>query len=110
MNATLTPNRRAFTRRLTSGKVKVTCHRSGTQPSDDLAVSLGDVSESGLRLLVRETLQKWQEVTIGLTGQDEQRPMQVTGTIVWSEPADGGYLVGVHLAKPLPLSAIQKVT
>lgn len=109
-NATLPVNRRAFSRKPTNGKVTITCHKGTAELGPDLAISLGDVSESGLRLLVKESLKTWQEVTIGLTGSGERQPTQLAGTVVWSEPANGAYLIGVHLAKRLPSSAIQQVT
>jgi hypothetical protein len=108
-SATLPDNRRAFARRSANGKVSVTCHKGTAAEGPDLAIALGDVSESGLRLRVKEPLPKWQDVTIGLAGNGD-RPLQLTGTVVWSEPADEAFLVGIHLAKQIPASEIQQVT
>jgi hypothetical protein len=106
--AALPVNRRAFARRPANGKVAISCHKGTGGEGQDLAVSLGDVSESGLRLLVKEALTKWQEVTIGLAGNG--RPLKLSGTVVWSEPANGAFLIGVHLAQQIPSSEIQEVT
>lgn len=74
----------------------------------DLAVSLHDLSESGLRLVLAMPLPPGQEVEVGLTGPGQGRPVVVLGEIVWCQPRDAAsHWVGIKLRKRLSYAELQ---
>ena len=77
-------NRRNERRCPPKRSVKVTCRKGALGLGPNLALSLLDVSETGVRLIVKEELKARQEVEITLLGIGQQRPLQVMGAVVWS--------------------------
>src|SRR5262245_4201424 len=90
-------NRRASRRLPPRGNVRVTCRRGTLDLGPNLAQRMLDVSETGVRLVLKAPLLERQEVYVTLeamTGGLVRR----TGRVVWSMPAaDGAYLVGIRL-------------
>ena len=69
----------------------------------NLGLSVLDVSETGVRLVVKEALRPGRVVSLALEGASNARPLERRGTVAWSMPlADGSHCVGVsfhtHLA------------
>ena len=67
-------NRRRSLRRLPKSRVRVTCRRGGFDLGPNLAVSVVDLCEGGIRLVVMEALEPGRDVSIGLEGQTHSRP------------------------------------
>ena len=94
--------RRYSPRRLPWGRVKATCRRSGPDADTDLAAALLDVSEAGVRMIVKDALKPGSEVSVSLQGQANTRPVLRTGKVAWSLPTtDGAYCVGIGFHKRL---------
>lgn len=104
-------NGRGEPRRVPRGKIKVVCRRGCMDLGPNLALSLLDISESGVRLRLRESLPLGQEVSITLEGAGGVRPVQRLGRVVWSvAAADGSYCAGVSLDKRLEYRQFLELT
>jgi hypothetical protein len=76
-----------------------------------MALTLLDVSETGARLLIQDSLAPGQEVEITFESIALHRPVKRTGTVVWCVAAqDGTYGVGVRFEKFLGFSDWQALT
>jgi hypothetical protein len=103
-------NRRAFRRRPPRGKAKIACFKGTMDVGPNLSVSLLDISESGVRLIVKSALDKGQDVTMTLEGIGHSRPIKASGKVVWSlQTSDGNYCVGIQLDKYLPYQDITRL-
>ena len=104
-------NRRRSLRRLPKSRVRVTCRRGGLDLGPNLAVSVVDLCEGGIRLVVMEALEPGRDVSIGLEGQTHSRPTLHIGKVVWCLPtADGVFWAGVRFEKGLPYSFVLEVS
>lgn len=104
-------NRRGFVRRRPRGKVKVLCYKGDLDLGPNLASGLGDISESGVLLLLKVGLEKGQNVTLLLEGREHLRPVRTHGTIAWCVPMEGGaFRAGVKLDSYLRYKDILKIT
>jgi hypothetical protein len=89
--------------------VKVSC-RTGLDLGPNLALTLIDVSEDGLRFVARAALKAGDEVTIGLEARGHLRPVKMQGIVVWTSPADEGMLlVGVQFQRRLSYRDLQEM-
>jgi hypothetical protein len=104
MNETTpTPERRLSPRRLPRGSVRVYLRLGGLDVGPDLAMSLHDLSEGGAALVVKEAVEIGKEVSVGLEGQSQSRPIVRIANVVWCRPAaNGAYAIGVSFQKNLP--------
>jgi hypothetical protein len=76
----------------------------------NIAIGLLDVSEAGVRLIIRQPLETGHEVTVGLEPQGTGRPTLIPGVVVWCTALpDGTHCVGIRLEKPLPYDALQTI-
>jgi hypothetical protein len=99
-------NRRGNFRHLPKRKIKVGC-RNAMDLGPNLAVTLIDLSESGVRLHVSQEVEKGKEVTISLDSVLNARTVKRNGTVVWCVPLEGNkFSLGVQFAKRLPYSEV----
>ena len=104
-------NRRRVLRRPPKSRVRVTCRRGVLDLGPNLALSVVDLSEAGVRLLLNEPLEPGQLVSVGLEGQSHTRPTVRVGTVIWRLPAaDGRHEVGVFFEKALPYQLVLELT
>jgi len=104
------PERRLCRRRPARGRIRISCYKGTLDLGANLAMSLLDVSESGIRLLLKAPLDAGQEVCLGLEGQGHLRPVKRTGRVAWCLPAAGGFQVGINLAHRIDYSDVFKLT
>jgi hypothetical protein len=84
---------------------KITCYKGTLGLGRNLAVSVLDLSETGIRLLIKSSLDRNQEVEIGLLSQHQSRPVKLLANIAWCVPAvDGNYCVGAAFQRSLNYS------
>jgi Tfp pilus assembly protein PilZ len=77
----------------------------------NLAVALLDVSETGVRLVLREPLERGQDVEITLLGLGHLRPVKVLGSVVWCVATDNQqHCVGVQFNHRLKYADFQHLT
>jgi hypothetical protein len=95
-------NRRQSMRRHPRGATQVNCLKGAMGFGRNLALRLLDVSEQGVRLVLKEPLTCGQEVELQLQGVSHRRPIKYAAQVVWCVPAaDGTFCVGLHLAKTM---------
>jgi hypothetical protein len=69
-----------------------------------------EVSETGIRLLVNERLDLDQPVAVTLEAVNHRRPLRHTGRVVWCmETADQKFCVGLCFDKRLPYADLNKL-
>lgn len=104
-------NGRGSLRRKPRGKIKIVCQRGSLDLGANLAQSILDISETGVRLVLREPLRCGQEVSITLEGIGGSRPVKRLGKVVWSVPsADGNHCTGINLEKRLEYRQFLELT
>lgn len=104
-------NGRGSLRRKPRGKIKAICQKGALDLGRNLALSVLDISETGIRLVLREPLREGQEVSITLEGIGGSRPVKRLGKVVWSVPsADGNHCVGINLEKRLDYRQFLELT
>ena len=104
-------NGRGSLRRKPRGKVKIVCRRGSLDLGLNLAVSVLDISETGICLVLREPLRRGQEVSLTLEGAACLRPLKCLGKIIWSIPsADGSHCTGVNFDKRLEYRQFLELT
>lgn len=92
-------------------RAKVACRKGTLDLGPNLAHALLDVSESGVRFLVKVELKPGEEVLLGLEGPLHARPLQRVAKVVWVvATADGKWCVGVALDKYLNRQDLQLLT
>jgi hypothetical protein len=101
-------NRRAFLRRTPKRKARICCYKGALDLGANLALSLLDMSESGVRLLLKSALEPGQEVNLSFETISHRRP--VKSKIIWCVAAqDGSFCVGIRLDKYLPYQEISRL-
>lgn len=104
-------NRRAFMRRRPRGKVKVTCYKGNLDLGNNIAQGVADLSESGVLLILKSSLEKGQEVVLFLEGREHLKPVKVHGKVVWCVPMENNvYRAGVQLDHQLRYQDLMKIT
>ncbi len=104
-------NRRAARRHKPKRSTKVVCLKGAFGLGRNMALALLDVSETGTRLLIKESLAPGQEVEITFESMALYRPVKRSGAVVWCVAAqDGTFAVGVRFEKFLGFSDWQALT
>jgi hypothetical protein len=104
-------NRRRSPRKQPKRSTKVRCVPNRHGLGDNVAVQVLDVSETGVRLILRQAATVGQEVEVVLEATTDRRPHKLVAQVIWCVPtADGTYCVGAHFEKPLPYAALQALT
>ncbi len=81
---------------------RVACYRGTLGVGPNLASKFLDLSETGIRLLVREELSPGQAIEIGLEGLNHPRPLRLPARVVWClAAAGGGYCIGAEFQRRL---------
>jgi hypothetical protein len=95
-------NRRAAVRRSPKRSSKVLCVTGKFGFGPNVAVTLLDVSETGIRLVLSAPLAPGHEVEISLEAMGDQRPTKISGDVMWCVAmADGNHCLGIRFNKPL---------
>jgi hypothetical protein len=103
-------NRRLCVRRPSKRTVKSTCRKGLFDFGTNLALTILDVSESGICMLVKERLDHNQQVTFTLEGVSHRRPLRHTARVIWCmETADQKFCVGCRFDKRLPWAEMGKL-
>ena len=103
----LLEDQRAAPRRLAKPGVQVTCRIGTLGLGQNIALSLFDISEEGLRLTVNCALEKGQELEIELLAAGKGRPLKLLAKVAWSGLAeDGSHWVGTEFRRQLRYAEI----
>src|SRR5438445_3513930 len=87
-------NSRRSRRAAPKGSTKARAYKGPMGLGPNLAVAILDVSETGIRLVLKNDLPKGQEIECNLDNVSA-RPIKVIADVLWSLPmADGNFCVG----------------
>src|SRR5262245_33051838 len=104
----LQSNRRLARRFLTSGTARVECRKGTMGLGPNLAVSAIDMSEIGIRLLLRTALEKGTEVELLFSGVGLAKPVKSFARVTrCSAQDDGTYQVGFQFERRLRYQELQ---
>jgi hypothetical protein len=103
-------NRRRARRGPVKTVARIECRKGTTGLGHNLAVAALDLSENGVRLVIREPLPPGQQVEILLSGPDLAKPIRRLGQVVWSAAlAVANHGAGVAFDKSLPYAELQRL-
>jgi hypothetical protein len=95
-------NRRRSPRRLPKRTTRITCHKGSLGLGPNIALSMLNLSETGVCLLVKENLETGSEVEVRLINPIHRQPLRTLAEVIWCvETKDGAYCIGAHFRKPL---------
>jgi PilZ domain len=104
-------NRRIYLRRNAKASTKATCRKGTLDLGPNLALGVLDLSETGVRLRLRQPLDAKQEVAVTLEGANHHRPLRIVGRVAWCvATAAGEHLAGIAFDKRLPYVELFKLT
>jgi hypothetical protein len=100
-------NQRASRRRSPKSSTRARATRNPLGLGPNIAVSVLDISEGGVRLLLKEDLRPGQEFEVNLES-DARRSVKMVARVIWSVATnDGRYCVGSCFLKPLGYADLQ---
>jgi PilZ domain len=100
--------RRTAPRRKPKGSTRVACRKGALGLGPNLARSILDLSEGGIRLVVKSPLKLGDEVEVSLGAPGGLGDVSRKGDVVWVVPAaDGTWCIGVAFQKRLDYSCLQ---
>ena len=104
-------NRRVSRRQKPKRSTKAVCLKGAFGLGRNIALSVLDVSETGARLVVKESLAPGPEVEVSLESIQLPRPAKRAATVGWCVAAENGtYGIGVRFAKMLGFADWQSLT
>jgi c-di-GMP-binding flagellar brake protein YcgR len=99
-NSVARANRRCQRRRQPRRSTKVYCRAGAPPVGPDLAVSLLDISATGIRLVVSAALEPGEALEVGLEGHGRRPSVRVAAEVVWAlETVDGSRCVGARFLR-----------
>jgi hypothetical protein len=103
-------NRRLDRRANVRPSVKVICRKGTLDLGANIAIAVLDVSETGVRLIVKERLTANQELSISLEPAHSRAAVRRIANVAWCvESSDEKFVVGAHFDKRMPYSEWQKL-
>lgn len=104
-------NRRGAARRPPKRSSKVLCVTGKFGFGPNVALSLLDVSETGIRLVLSTPLTPGHEVEVSLEAMGEHRASKITGEVMWCvSMSDGNHCLGIRFNKPLKWTLLTSLT
>jgi hypothetical protein len=101
-------NRRLTRRREPRHMIKIECRRGALGFGPNLAAQFLDLSEGGIRIVLKTDLACKQEVEVRLSGPHLARTIMRIADVVWSLPLeDGRCCVGLSFQKRLSYGEVQ---
>jgi hypothetical protein len=77
----------------------------------NIAVPVLDISETGIRLMVKSALDKGNETEVSIAGYGQSRPVKLPADVVWAvQAADGTYCIGARFQKRLTYAELGHLT
>ena len=96
------PNKRLSRRSGAKSTARVRVYRTPLGLGPNIASSLLDLSETGLRVVLKEAAVVGQEVEVNLESAATGRTLKSSATVMWVVPAaDSAFVVGLRLQKSL---------
>jgi hypothetical protein len=77
----------------------------------NLALGLLDISETGVRMVVKERLSEKEEISLALEGPSHRQPLRRVARVVWClETAEQTFCIGALFDKRLLYADLGKLT
>ncbi len=93
-------NRRRSQRRKARTSVKVQCRKGAHGLGADLAITVLDISDSGVRLVVKQALDLSGEVEIIISGYGMKQPIKRIAEVRWQLQLENGHFcAGIEFQK-----------
>ncbi len=103
-------NRRRSLRHKAKPTTKILCYTGPHGLGKNIAVSMLDLSETGLCLLVDTCLAARDEIEVRLVGVGRRQPQKNIAEVVWCvEIRDGLYCIGARFQRPLSYRDLQEM-
>lgn len=100
------PNKRRSRRQTAKGSTRARAYRNGWGLGPNIAISVLDISETGVRLLMKEELPVGHEFEVNLEGPGSH-PVKMLANVAWCIRAeDGNYCLGASFQKSMPYAAL----
>lgn len=104
------PNLRRSRRHAPKGSTKVCCYGNALGLGVNIAVSLLDLSETGIRLVMKAGVVAGQAVAVNIQGPSGTVFKQV-GTVIWVLPtSDDRLCVGIGFEKAIPYASLHTLS
>ena len=104
------PNKRRSRRTASKTSTRLRVYRTAMGLGPNIASTLLDLSETGLRVVLKEAPTVGQEVEVNLESPTG-RTSKSAATVVWIIPAtDGTFVVGLRLQKTLTYTDLQALS
>jgi c-di-GMP-binding flagellar brake protein YcgR len=95
-------NRRASKRLSARTSVTIEVRKGALGLGSNIAAQLLDISEGGVRVILKTPLEEMQEVEVSLTGHGIRKPVKRLAVLCWSYKLESGqYAMGFHFDKRL---------
>jgi hypothetical protein len=102
-------NRRASRRLASSNSARIECRKGTLGLGPNLTVSFLDISETGVRLVLKSLLDKGQAVEL-LLQAGSFRPIKRLATVQWSLSLDNGaHCTGLNFERTIPFADVQRL-
>ncbi len=102
-------NRRSSRRVPVNRLARIECRRGSLGLGPNLLVSVLDISETGVRVVLKAAVDADQEAEVLLQGPGIARPVKRLARVVWSLALEMGYCAGLHFDKPLRFAELQRL-
>ncbi len=103
-------NQRRCHRKVPKGSTRVRACNNTLGLGKNIALTVLDISETGIRLLLRQPLKVGKEFEIILEGPGTHE-VKLIAKVIWTvETADGEYCVGACFGKPIGYSDLQSLS
>jgi hypothetical protein len=103
-------DRRASRRRSPRSSIRIECRKGSHGLGRNLVKRFLDLSETGIRLLLREELPVGEEAEILLEPRGTGKPLKRMARVVWAFTAGpDGYCAGLRFDKPLTYVYVQDI-
>ena len=107
----LKKDRRLSRRTPPNHRIRVTCRTGPWGLGPNVGLSVFDLSEIGIRLVVKEELKEGMELEVEVMGMNLLRPIKLVAKVVWCLPADDGtYYVGAQFQRRLKYADFSRLT
>ena len=105
------PNKRLSRRSPAKSTTHVRVYRSALGLGPNIASALLDLSETGLRVVLKESIDLGREVEVSLESAATGRTLKATAAVVWVVPAaDLTFIVGLRLLKAISYSDLMALS
>jgi hypothetical protein len=103
-------NRRASRRLSLRRTSKVECRKGSLGLGRNLTVYPLDLSETGVRLVIKEALELGSEAEVLIQGGGFAAAVKRLGRVVWCLPTPDGHAVGLRFDKPVAYADLQALS